>query len=337
MAVAEGTYHTLFLTTDGKLYNWIFNTEENLRTDLKSTIRDLGQVFEISEPVKNVASGSEHSLLLTKTGKVISWGDNGFGQLGREGDSTFEGVGEVDNLEGDIIQVAAGRNHSLALTKEGKVYGWGGNSFGKINLSGEASYIPEEIKGLPERVSRIACGSSFVMALTEGGRVFIQGNEFWKQFTDNNWNPDYNLGELIGIEGKVVEIAAGHHHCLALTSEGEIWSWGTNERGQLGISEAREWEPFFGQVQRVMGKAKNIAAGHSHSLAILLDDTVVGWGWNKGNGLIGAGAEFLLYPVEINGWEPEVFKVPFGPGGRAASYKSIETAYRKLTAGEIAL
>ncbi|MFC4301973.1 S-layer homology domain-containing protein [Cohnella boryungensis] len=148
----------------------------------------------------------------------------------------------------DVVSIAAGFEHSLALKADGTVVAWGYNVDGR-------STVPA---GLVDAVS-IAAGSEHSLALKADGTVVAWG--------------DNDIGQITvpGGLADVISIAAGAYHSLALRSDGTVVAWG-------GINNSGERSVPAGLADVV-----SIAAGHVHSLALKADGTVVAWGHN-GNG-----------------------------------------------------
>lgn len=169
------------------------------------------------------------TLTLCPTG-VAAWGDNTFGES-----STPAGLSNV-------VAVAGGYYHTLALRSDGTVVGWGNN--------GDGEAIPP-------------AGLSGVVAITGGGffSLALQNNGTIVGWGINNFG---QISPPAGLSG-VVAISAGFFHSLALQSDGTVVGWGNNAYGQavppIGLS---------GVVA--------ISAGYSHSLALESDGTVVAWG-----------------------------------------------------------
>jgi len=154
----------------------------------------------------------------------------------------------------NVVAIATGDGHSLALTAEGRVVGWGWNGYGQTNVP----------SGLGNVVA-IATGYAHSLALTAEGRVVAWGSY-------NNGKDLVPMTVPSGLSN-VVAIAAGvgwgGNHSLALTAEGRVVAWGRNDWGQTDVP---------GWLSNVVG----IAAGGSYSLALTAEGQVVGWGWNGG-------------------------------------------------------
>jgi len=86
--------------------------------------------------ILDIAAGNSHILAITFDHTVIGWGDNSYGQLGNGTNSPPGGVSTVIDARGvairDIVEVAVGDNHSLAVRRDGKVYAWGSAENGRL-------------------------------------------------------------------------------------------------------------------------------------------------------------------------------------------------------------
>jgi alpha-tubulin suppressor-like RCC1 family protein len=111
---------------------------------------------------------------------------------------------------------------------------------------------------------------------------------------DNNTHP--NPTQITAITN-AVQLAAGGYHALALKADGSVWSWGSNQYGELGVPQSGTCSAFCSATPApVTGLAgigflknvKAIAAGDYFSLALLRSGIVVGWGYN-GHGQLGRG------------------------------------------------
>ena len=184
---------------------------------------------------------------------VIGWGDNSYGQT-----SIPAGLNNV-------VQIAGGRNHSIALKADGTVVAWGYNGYGQTS-------IPAGLNN----VVQIAGGSYHSIALKADGTVVA-------------WGYNYNGETSIPADlNNVVQIAAGGYYSIALKADGTVVAWGNNGYGQTSIPAG-------------LNNVVQIAGGEVHSIALKADGTVVAWGWNGyGSTSIPAG---LNNVVQIAGGE----------------------------------
>jgi len=142
------------------------------------------------EDVVAVAAGALHNLVLTKTGKVYSWGCNDDGAIGRE---TATDVGEmapalVDGLAGvTVTQISCGASHSLALDDKGTVYSWGayrdasglvGYNTDSMRQNAAAAIEFPHVSGRAVVIAQVVAGESHSLALDTEGRVWYWGDVF---------------------------------------------------------------------------------------------------------------------------------------------------------------
>jgi alpha-tubulin suppressor-like RCC1 family protein len=176
--------------------------------------------------------------LLSTTGvghaasEVVGWGRNDYGQT------------NIPSGLSNVVAIAAGQDHSLALTAEGRVVGWGFNGEGLMTIPGGLS-----------NVVAIAAGRSHSLALTVEGRVV-------------GWGYNYNGQTTIpsGLSN-VVAIAAENDHNLALTGEGRVVGWGANNYGESNVPSG-------------LSNVVAIAAGGDLGLALTAEGRMMGWGGN---------------------------------------------------------
>ncbi len=245
-----------------------------------------------------VAAGGFHSLALMNDGTVWSWGDNTFGQLGRSGNSLIaDPVSTGTTGIASITAIAAGGDHSLALRNDGTVWAWGYNGYGQLgNNTITNSTVPVQVfnaDGTPfNNIKAIAAGGAFSVALMNDGTVWAWGyNGFGQLGIDPAKTPFSSIPVQVAGLPVIKAISAGLDHVLALDGSGNIWAWGYNALGQLGIgttstsfistptqitgfTAALITSPFT-----VDGVSPILAAGH-HTLARKADGTLYAWGDN---------------------------------------------------------
>nr|XP_020136107.1 regulator of chromosome condensation isoform X5 [Microcebus murinus] len=174
----------------------------------------------------------------TEPGLVLTLGQGDVGQLGL-GENVMERKRPaMVSIPEDIVQAEAGGMHTVCLSKNGQVYSFGCNDEGALgrDTSVEGSEtVPGKVE-LQEKVVQVSAGDSHTAALTEDGRVFL-----WGSFRDNNGV----IGLLepmkksmvpvqVQLEAPVVKVASGNDHLVMLTVDGDLYTLGCGEQGQLG-------------------------------------------------------------------------------------------------------
>jgi hypothetical protein len=165
--------------------------------------------------------------------RIFGWGENGSGQI------------TIPVSASNVVAIAAGNDHSLALRADGTVVGWGYNGQGQTTIPASAT-----------NVVAIAAEYAHSLALRVDGTVVGWGDNFQGQST------------IPASASNVVAIAAGGGHSLALMDDGTVVGWGYNGHGQSTIPAS---------ASNVVA----IGAGTGHSLALRADGTVVAWGFNS--------------------------------------------------------
>ncbi|KAL3312710.1 putative E3 ubiquitin-protein ligase herc4 [Cichlidogyrus casuarinus] len=197
-------------------------------------------------------------------------------------------VGRIDfSTQIRVICIAAGAYHSAAIDSQGKVYTWGCNVNGQLGR--EESEIPGVVEALSKhRIIQISLGLEHSLALTETSHLFAWGANFQGQLglsyvSAEPISQPQELSQLCGLP--VRQICAGGNHSLILTTSGSIYTWGSNEFGQLGVEtnfEKHEGLAIPNLVKLLKNQAvAYIACGESHSAALTNSGKVFTFGSSK--------------------------------------------------------
>ena len=150
----------------------------------------------------------------------------------------------------NVVQVAGGASYSLVLKADGTVVAWGFNGYGQTS-------IPADLNN----VVQISAGSTHALALKTNGRLVAWGNNNWGQTTIQD-----------GLDN-VVKVVAGENHSLALKGDGSVIDFGYYP-GMYGFYDKA-------YVPAGLSNVVQIESGDNHSLALKLDSTLVAWGYNS--------------------------------------------------------
>lgn len=186
--VSCGLGHALFLLHTGRVYSWGNGGNGRLGLgDLQDRTEACPVVLLHHVRITAVQCGASHSMALTDAGKIYSWGKNTQGQCGHgnaEDQAKPQCIRKLDDKV--IVQVAAGWEHSLALTKEGLMYSWGcgykdirrGMVPPVLGLGhNESRASPELIASIESvKIVSITCGWDHSLALDEHGKVLSWGS-----------------------------------------------------------------------------------------------------------------------------------------------------------------
>jgi len=233
-AIAAGYYHSVALKGDGSVWTWGYGYNGQMGNGSNDSLPRPAQVAGLPRIVA-IATGPSHVLALAGDGSLWAWGGNNAGQLG-DGTTTDRlrpvRVSGVSGLA-DITAIAAGYEHSLAMTAGGAVWSWGSNYSGQLGDGSNANRsVPGRVAGIAS-VRSIAAGASFSLALKSDGSLWAWGANWRYQLGDGTYFEQVLPVPTFG-PGRLAAIAAGGGHGLALSLDGSAWSWGANLDGRLG-------------------------------------------------------------------------------------------------------
>ena len=316
-SISDGTYNIIVRTTGsgGHTYTledaFTYTSEPRLLSASPSKF-NLG-----GDEIMSMVGGQNHSMILTKSGAVFTYGDNTYGQLGTGDTRSIDSPTSITTaFEGKVVQIAALGNHSLALTEDGRIYSWGQNNHGQVGNGrigdGYDVLSPMDITnslGLPAGTHVIevyaAWESSF--ALTNDGRIFAWGANNQGQLATGDIGDKSLPTEItFPFDGKMIKLATDSH-VLALTDTGHLYSWGYNDHGQADAGQGGDANilrpiEITDYMQLSDGvEIEAIGAASNASMVLLSDNTSWVWGQNV-DGNLGTGGSREQQPLTRVTW-----------------------------------
>jgi RHS repeat-associated protein len=246
-------------------------------------------------PAGSISVGKLHGLFSTRDGVSWSWGANDIGQLGRGTPSAADVAAASIFSSPTVSATAAGSNFSLLATDAGQVYSFGGNEYGQLGRSGGGSPTPVAIPFL-SGVTKVRAGMQVGYAITSGGSVYAWGdNDFGQLGLNPTTTPSRTTPSTISGLPMIADLACGKTlasvslpsgqrgaHVVAVASNGDVYSWGRNDSGQLGNGTlVSQWQPTR---MTSLTQASAVAAGGAHSLVLRRTGEV----WSFGSNISGA-------------------------------------------------
>jgi alpha-tubulin suppressor-like RCC1 family protein len=290
VAISRGYDHSIALDATGNLYLW----GRNNYGQLGSTQDDQGtpQKLRNHQDFKAVEGGYWHTVALKKDGTVWAWGHNFYAELGngtREHSSWPVGVLQSENNKvsplRDVVSIASVGYHTLALKKDGSVWGWGGNEFNELGKKGEKiQKYAIRLEGIP-KIKQIAVGWHHSVALDNEGHLWVWGSDPAYQFQEATAK-FYAKPTLLEGLPKFTKIACGSWHSLAIDENKNVWGWGKNHFGMLGTNDtvSRSKPVLIKSLKNIV----DIGAGCFESLALDADGKLFTFGDNP-SGQLGIG------------------------------------------------
>ena len=316
-----GGYHSSAITQDEAVYIWGRNMYGGLGDGTKiskSTPMDITSELNLKsrEEVIQMSLGIYHSAALTSRGRLLTWGNNQYGQLGD--DSTIDRLSPVDvtsqfNLNNDetIIQVSFNGISSSAITSEGRIFIWGAKALEIGFLIPQT--VPLDITSefnlnAGEKIIQVSLGGYHFLAITSEGRIFTWGNNENGQLGDGTTtysSVPVDITSQFGLDSdeKIIKASLGESHSSTITSKGRIFTWGNNDSGQLGDGTTTDilipnniTENFNLNIDE---KIIQVSLGGYHSSAITSEGRIFTWGSNFGGKLGDGTTEDRTNPTDI--------------------------------------
>lgn len=268
-----------------------------------------------------VEAGKGTTYIITKRGRVFSFGHGRYGVLGH-GDCYSNQVPTLIRSlsRKSVVKVAVGGHHVFAMTEDEQLYGWGRNDKGQLGRGFESDYelkieAVQFDKIAKYRLIDIACGEEHTIAV-----IGIRGKEGNMENMIFGWG-DHSRGQLGS--GDVVHrmrpqnnrwiqkfmkhnqvrvhklIAGAYHNFVVVKMSGQVIAWGGNDYGQLG--NGFQWDDPQPRFMNNMKGVVSISAGQRHNLAICEHEStdVYGWGYNA-YGELGLGDTMIrLQPTKL--------------------------------------
>jgi len=234
-------------------------------------------------------------------GEIWTWGLNDCGQLG---DGTVIARSSPVQIPGsNWNDVSKSTNYSLARKYDNTLWTWGFNGNGALGVDDRITRSsPTQIPGTSW--SNISAGGQHNAARKTDGTLWLWGsNTNGKLGLDNNDGSKSSPVQVPGTSwsGSPDSLAVGSNSTLALKTDGTLWAWGENYRGQLGVGNKIDRSSPT-QVPGTSWCFVNAASSNSH--AIKTDGTLWAWGQNSygklGIGTSGPGT-YTSSPVQIPG------------------------------------
>ena len=286
ISVAAGRTHSLALTSQGAVMAWGYNADGELG-DGNMADSDVPVAVAGLNSVVAVAAGHMHSLALLTDGSVAAWGDNTYGQLGVSPATATNSVVPI-HVPGltNVVAIAAGAYHSLALLANGTVMSWGLGTDGQLGdgttpLTSTPAIVPNLTGALG-----VSAGWNHSVAVLVDGTVRAWGDNTYGQLGDGTTTQRTSPVEVLGSGGTgvlsgVSAVGAGWNTSLARKGDGSAWSWGDNTYGQLSAnSNTSSSTPIQMLYESSSQQVSNLAfvvalpGGGLHTDALRSDGTV---------------------------------------------------------------
>ena len=294
-ALTAGGSHTCAVVND-VAYCWGANYDGRLGDGTSGNAKSAPvAVVDLPQPVTALASHADTTCALAGGG-VFCWGDNTYGQLGRDPQLISSNARPlpISAIQPEVTLLTVGGRQVCAL-QQAQLYCWGANFSGQLgDGTTDHSYLPVRVSALAARPTALGSGTAHVCAVTVVGGVLCWGWNGYGELGDGRDSFILTPQEVKGLAG-VTQLAAGFEHSCGISAAG-LHCWGGNYAGQLGDGSGKNRSTP--QPVAHLATVTAVAAGYYHSCAVA---TGGAWCWGANDaGQLGNGTGEAAYsPVAV--------------------------------------
>ncbi|KAG8181594.1 hypothetical protein JTE90_013556 [Oedothorax gibbosus] len=265
-----GQYHSLALTSDGRVFSWGWGIHGQLG---HGNAEDLmfPKVINCLKKKKiiSICAGQGHTVILSKNGDVYTFGCGMFGQLGT-GSTVKQSSPQTVKIAERIKLIASGHFHVIAISRNNQIYSWGCN--------------PQALR-LQAQNSRRARHHGSSSSSSNHGSNSAFGNSAPHRHTHTPVAAQLShlLPNVINsVDEAIIEISCGSHHSALVTASGNLYTWGRNSEGQIGNGTRKEQKIPSLVTSPKDKKITHVACGADFTVALDTNGKLFGWGQNDG-------------------------------------------------------
>lgn len=265
----------------GPFLSWGVNGNGTVGDGTASSSTRPPYLHEVPGDVVDVDGGQAHTVALTASGQVWTWGTSNVGELGR-GIWFGPGYTPLPILSG-VADIAAGTSHVLAVEQDGRVRSWGSNFYGQLFTGNRDDRNAPGFTLDLGCVRLVAAGAAHSLALLEDGTLRSIGyNAYGGLGNGATSTMELNPQQPIGLTN-VTAIDAADYYSMALRADGTVWTWGINTHGQLGLGHYNAVSVPT-QVPGLTG-IRAICAAPLNAYALGNDGRLWAWGYGPALGI----------------------------------------------------
>ena len=301
--ISRGYDHSIAIDENSNMYLWGRNNYGQLGDHLGV---DHNEPFKLPNHTGFIAAegGYWHTVAIKNDHTVWAWGHNYFGELGNGNrEHTPHPTQVLQKINGkispltDVVKIASVGCHTIAIKRDGTVWGWGSNDFHEVKNSEETIILYAiPLTDLPQ-LEDVAVGWHHSVGLDKNGDLWIWGSDPStqdKEATEKFYQKPFRLTGL----PKFKKIACGSWHSLAIDVNNEVWGWGKNHYGMLGTNDSTSHSLPI----KIPGLKDivDIGGGCFQSMAVDISGNIFTFGDNP-SGQMGIGTLDRCYSPELMG------------------------------------
>lgn len=213
-------------------------------------------------------------------GGLWTWGNNAYGQLGVN--DTTARCTPVTTFIGSFNwkQVDCGNRQTMAIKTDGTLWGWGRNTSGQLGIGDKTDRpTPVQVSSIVNYWKQVSCSSDHSAATRNDGTLWTWGSNSYGELGNNTTIATCTPITVTGGGTNWKQVDCGFSHTAAIKTDGRLWIWGKNSRGQLGTNDTIDRSTPV-TIFSSATNWKQVSCGAYHTAAIKYDGTLWTWGWN---------------------------------------------------------
>jgi|TARA_E500000305_G_scaffold11447_1_gene7819 alpha-tubulin suppressor-like RCC1 family protein len=271
---------------------------------------------------KKIAGGERGSLAIKNNGTLWAWGVGTNGQLGLNDivqRSSPTQVGTDNNWNDVTVSKEAGNTYlGYGIKTDSTLWSWGENYYGQLGQNQSPSVDVSSPVQIPGEWSQLSAGMDHVIAVKTNGTLWSWGNGDFGKTGHNNVGVTYSSPKQVGSDTNWSQASGGTYGSAAVKSNGELYVWGANGGGQIGVNDRTQ----YSSPKQVSGTTwQSVTIGDPGTVhATKTDGTWWSWGYNNSGQLGHNNTTKYSSPVQLTGtdWVNKV-KKGFDPVGQRRS------------------
>lgn len=277
-----GYHHSAAISDKGVLFTWgrgIFGQLGHGSNESYTVPTPIASLNDFN--IIQVACGWQHTLALTDTGRVFSWGYGDDGQLGHGDANDYVSPREVQDIGHlAVTYIVCGHSHSGAIS-EGRLYMWGCNPDARLFAETAATQLAPVPVNLPGRVMQASLGVSHSAAVLEDGHLFTAGMGTDGQLGSpiDGFAAKHKVEEF-GHKRRAVSVSCGDSFTLVLDEFQQVYSFGKGSHGRLGHGSDEDRPKPVVLKSLSSERIVQVSAGCRHSGAVTESGKLYMWGFN---------------------------------------------------------
>ena len=312
MSCTNGEYHTVTLDEDGVVHCFgIKNYGQEYTIIVHSDDMELPNPLLNLPKIKEISCGSYFTVCVDEEGFVWSFGSNDCGQLGTGNTTYFKAPQQIHEIP-PAFSVACGSDHTLIITHDSNLWSCGYNSYGQLCLGNQEDQSTFQQTSF-SNISRVSSGFQHSLFQNYKGELFSCGYNKLGQLGLGHFDTQITPTLIPNVPPNIIQFVCGFQQNLFLDSEGNVFSFGCNFYGQLGLGHMKK-QNLLVQIQNIPSIKMISCVGDS---SYLLDFEGNVWSFGHNNvGQLGHGhVKNLNVPTKIEKLK-DIQLLSYGPCGK---------------------